>query len=147
MENILGLHMDNVSHFVSQHWQLVVAFVVILIVLMGYEFYSLKKEGKAISTAQAIEQMNHFSAAVIDLRPAEVYKKGHIIGAIRGTAADFKLPKMHKYKDQPVILVCSRGLESQALAPKLQAEGFLQIMTLAGGMAAWQTANLPLVKK
>ena len=65
--------MDNVSQFVSRHWQLAVAFAVILLVLMIYEYFSLKKAGKAISTAQAIEQINHFSAVVIDLRPAEIY--------------------------------------------------------------------------
>ncbi len=114
---------------------------------MVYEYYNLKKEGKALSTAQAIAQINHFSAVVIDLRPAEIYKKGHIIGAIRATEADFKLPKMQQYQDKNVILVCTRGLESQALAPKLRAQGFTHIMTLAGGITAWQTANLPLVKK
>ena len=139
--------MDNISHFASRHWQLVVAFVVIFIVLMIYEYYSLKKAGKAISTAQAIEQINHFSAVVIDLRPAEIFKKGHIIGAIRATEADFRLPKMHQHKDKPVILVCTRGFESQKLAPKLASQGFSQLMTLEGGISAWQTAKLPLVKK
>jgi rhodanese-related sulfurtransferase len=138
---------DNISHFASRHWQLVVAFVVIFIVLMIYEYYSLKKAGKAISTAQAIEQINHFSAVVIDLRPAEIFKKGHIIGAIRATEADFRLPKMHQHKDKPVILVCTRGFESQKLAPKLASQGFSQLMTLEGGISAWQTAKLPLVKK
>lgn len=139
--------MDNISHFAARHWQLVVAFVVIFIVLMIYEYYSLKKAGKAISTAQAIEQINHFSAVVIDLRPAEIFKKGHIIGAIRATEADFRLPKMHQHKDKPVILVCTRGFESQKLAPKLASQGFSQLMTLEGGISAWQTAKLPLVKK
>lgn len=139
--------MDNISQFVSHHWQMVIAFAVILVILMVYEYYSLKKSGKAISTAQAIEQINHFSAEVIDLRPAEVFKKGHIIGAIRATAADFKTAKLQQYKDKPIILVCSRGLESQSLAPKLRMEGFAQIMTLSGGIVAWQAANLPVVKK
>jgi len=29
----------------------------------------------------------------------------------------------------------------------LSAQGFSQLMTLEGGIAAWQAANLPLVKK
>ena len=94
-----------------------------------------------------VEQINHFSAVVIDLRPAEIFKKGHIIGAIRATEADFRLPKMHQHKDKPVILVCTRGFESQKLAPKLASQGFSQLMTLEGGISAWQTAKLPLVKK
>jgi rhodanese-related sulfurtransferase len=138
---------ENINQFVLHHWQMVVAFVGLLVVLMVYEYYSLKKNGRAISTAQAIEQINHFSAEVIDLRPAEIYKKGHIIGAIRATATDFQSAKFQQYKDKPIILVCSRGLEAQGLAPKLRKEGFAQVMTLAGGVSAWQAANLPLVKK
>lgn len=139
--------MDQVSQFISHHWQLVAAFVGMLVVLMVYEYYDLKKQGKSISTAQAIEQINHYSATVIDLRPADIYKKGHIIGSIRASLADFKLPKMQQYKDKPIILVCSRGVESQAAAQSLRTQGFAQIMVLAGGLAAWQNTNLPLVKK
>lgn len=139
--------MDQVSQFVSHHWQLVAAFVGMLVVLMVYEYYDLKKQGKSIDTAQAIEQINHFSAIVIDLRSADIYKKGHIIGSIRASVADFKLPKMQRYKDKPIILVCSRGVESKAATHPLKAQGFDQVMVLAGGLAAWQAANLPLVKK
>lgn len=138
---------DNLGQFALRHWELVVAFGLIFTAIMIYEYYSLKKAGKAISTAQAIEQINHCSAVVIDLRPAEIFKKGHIIGAIRATESDFRLPKMQQYKDQPVILVCSRGLESQKMAPKLTAQGFSQLMTLEGGISAWQMAKLPVVKK
>ena len=139
--------MDSFFQFISQHWALSVAFVVILLTVLAYEYYCLQKEGKAISTAQAIEQINHFSAVVVDLRNAEVFKKGHIIDAIRATASDFDTPKMQAFKDRPIILVCARGIESQALAPKLHKQGFAKVMTLANGMTSWQTAKLPMVKK
>ncbi len=139
--------MDQVSQFVTRHWQLVVVFAVMLVIIMLYEYIMMKKQGKTISTAQAIEQINHFSAVVIDLRTAEIYKKGHIIGAIRANLDDFALPKMRQYKDTPLILVCARGVESQAASAPLRAQGFTQVMVLSGGISAWQTANLPLVKK
>lgn len=139
--------MDRVSQFASHHWQLVLAFVILFIVLMVYEYVALKKQGKALSTAQVVEQINHFDAVVIDTRPAEAFKKGHIIGAVRASAADFKLPKMQQYKSKPIILVCARGLESRTLIPQIHALGFTQAVVLAGGLEAWQAANLPLVKK
>ena len=139
--------MDSFFQFVVHHWALSGSFALILITALGYEYYSSRKEAKAISTAQAIEQINHFSAVVIDLRSAELFKKGHIIDAIRATASDFDTAKMQAYKDKPLILVCSRGIESQALATKLHKQGFDKVMTLANGMSAWQSANLPLVKK
>lgn len=139
--------MDQLSQFVSHHGLLVLAFVVMLLIIALYEYFMLKSQGKTISTAQAIEQINHFSAMVIDLRAAEMFKKGHIIGAMRATTADFKLPKIQQYKEKPVILVCSRGVESQEASKLLRAQGFTHVMVLAGGIAAWQAAHLPLVKK
>ena len=139
--------MEQISQFATRHWQLVVGFVVMLIIVAIYEYIMMKKQGKTLSTDQAIEQINHFSAVVIDLRAAEIYKKGHIIGAIRASISDFKLPKMHQYKDKPLILVCARGVESQAASAALRAQGFAHVMVLSGGISAWQTAHLPLVKK
>ncbi|MGV3740482.1 MAG: rhodanese-like domain-containing protein [Gammaproteobacteria bacterium] len=139
--------MDSFIQFITNHWPLASAFVGILVILMVYEYYSLQKEGKAISTAQAIEKINHFSAVVVDLRHIETYKKGHIIGAINATANDFQSPKMQAYRDKPLILVCARGIESQSLVPKLHKQGFSQVMSMAGGMSAWQSAHLPVVVK
>lgn len=143
----LGFSVDQISQFVGRHSLLVIAFVVMLLIIAVYEYIMLKKQGKTISTAQAIEQINHFSATVIDLRAAELFKKGHIIGAIRASTADFKLPKIQQYKEKPVILVCTRGVEAQAAGALLRAEGFTHVMVLSGGITAWQAANLPVVKK
>ncbi|PJD93068.1 MAG: sulfurtransferase [Legionella sp.] len=139
--------MEHVGQFINHHWQLVLAFVIIFIIVFVYEMLSLKKQGKSLSTSQAIEQINHHDAVVIDVRSAELYKKGHIIGAIRATEADFKLPKMQKYKEKPIVLVCARGIESQTFVQKLRTLGFTQPMVLAGGIEAWQAAQLPVVKK
>ncbi|HVT63146.1 MAG TPA: rhodanese-like domain-containing protein [Legionellaceae bacterium] len=139
--------MDHLHQFINNHWQLVLAFVVILVIIFIHEAIAVKKQGKTLNTAQTVEQINHHNAVVIDIRSAELFKKGHIIGAIRATLADFKLPKMNQYKEKPIVLVCARGLESPALAAKLHAVGFKQVMVLGGGLAAWQAAHLPVVKK
>ncbi len=139
--------MEQLSQFAHRHWQLSASFAVIFIALVVYEFFSSKKAGKTITTAQAIEQINHFSAVIVDLRPVEIFKKGHIIGAIRATEHDFNLHKMLQHKEKPMILVCPRGFDSQKLVPKLSAQGYTQLMSLEGGIAAWQAANLPMVKK
>jgi rhodanese-related sulfurtransferase len=70
----------------------------------------------------------------------------HIINSIRNNIQDFNEHRMDKYKEKPLILACAKGLQSPALAAKLRTKGFLQPMVLAGGIAAWQTAGLPLVK-
>ena len=52
---------------------------------------------------------------------------------------------MEKFKSQPLILVCPRGLQSSALANQLKKQGYL-VHVLAGGIEAWQNAELPLNK-
>jgi rhodanese-related sulfurtransferase len=139
--------MNHLSEFIVRHWQLATASVVMLIIIFIYEYIVSQKQAKLLSTEQAIDHINNHEAIVIDIRSAELYKQGHIIHSIRSSGADFKLPKMQRYKDKPVILVCTRGIESNLLATKLPQQGFTRVMILAGGISAWQTANLPLVKK
>lgn len=83
---------------------------------------------------------------VIDLRDPETFRKGHIIDAIRANPEDFEEQRMEKYKAKPLILVCARGLQSAQLAAKLREKGFTQPLVLAGGIAAWQAAELPTIK-
>lgn len=139
--------MDRLNQFVHQHWQLSLAFVVILAIIYVYEYLNSKKQGKSLSPEAVVNLMNHQEATVFDLRADDLYRKGHIIKAVRVTSHDFDQPKMDKYKSKPIVLVCARGVESAALATKLRSKGYQNPMILAGGVAAWQAANLPLVKK
>ena len=51
-----------------------------------------------------------------------------------------------KAKEQPVVLVCRTGMQSADAAKKLVKAGFAKVYWLDGGVAAWQQADLPLVK-
>lgn len=141
MENIA-----NIGPFITNHWQLWLALIGILLLIFVNELLSQRKRGKELSPAAAIELINHEDATVFDLREVEVFRAGHIIEAIRVSADDFTQQRMHKYKTKPIILVCAKGLQSAALATKLRADGYSQPMVLAGGVAAWTGTNLPLVK-
>ena len=138
--------MEQFVQFATNHWALNLALVVILALIFINEFLAQKNRAKELTTTAAIEMINHDNAVVIDLREAEPFRAGHIIDAIRASADDFNQQRMDKYKTKPLILVCARGLQSSALATKLKGKGFTQTMALAGGITAWQAANLPLVK-
>ncbi|MDP3561595.1 MAG: rhodanese-like domain-containing protein [Legionellaceae bacterium] len=139
--------MDHLIQFANNHWQLCLAFVVILLIIFINEYYSLQQQGKTVTTEAAVALINHDDAVVFDLRSADLFKSGHIIHSIRVSKTDFDQPKMDKYKNKPIILVCARGIESAALATALRKKGYTQPMVLAGGFNAWQTATLPVVKK
>ena len=138
--------MEHLGQFITNHWQLWLALVIILLLIFINELLTQKKRAKELSPADAVDMINHENAVVIDLRDAELYRAGHIINAIPASVDDFAKPRMDKYKVKPLILVCARGLQSPALAAKLRTQGYVQPMVLAGGMSAWTAANLPMVK-
>ncbi|MCC5014139.1 MULTISPECIES: rhodanese-like domain-containing protein [Legionella] len=138
--------MEQLGQFIVNHWGLWLALVIVLLIIFINELQTQKKRAKELSPQAAVNLINHENAVVIDLREAEVFRNGHILDAIRATADDFNEQRMDKYKTKPLILVCARGLQSSQLATKLREKGFTQPMALAGGMAAWQTAELPVVK-
>ena len=138
--------MDLLGQFIINHWALWLALVVVLLLIFINEKLAQKKRAKELSPQTAVNLINNDNAVVIDLRDTDTFRKGHIIDSIRATADDFNQQRMDKYKEKPLILVCSRGLQSGPLAAKLKQQGFSQPMVLAGGIDAWQAADLPLIK-
>ncbi len=138
--------MEHLGQFITNHWQLWLALIVVLSLILINELLSQKKKAKELSPHSAVNLINNDNAVVVDLRDKESYKNGHIIDSVSANIEDFEQPKMNKYKNKPIILVCARGLQSTAAAAKLNAQGY-QALVLAGGVAAWQAADLPLVKK
>jgi glyoxylase-like metal-dependent hydrolase (beta-lactamase superfamily II)/rhodanese-related sulfurtransferase len=47
-------------------------------------------------------------------------------------------------RDRPVIVFCAGGYRSSIAASLLQREGFTNVSEIAGGLAAWESASLPL---
>lgn len=138
--------MGQLEQFVSNHWALVAALIVLLLLVYLNEWFSQKRAPKFLSPQWVVKKINHDNAVVFDLRDLEAFSSGHIINSIRTAASDFDEPRMNKYKEKSIILVCQKGLQSQTLAIKLKSAGFTNAMTLAGGITAWQSAELPLVK-
>ncbi len=96
----------------------------------------------------AVMLMNRAKAVVVDVcEPAE-FAGGHVVGAknIPLSELDAKLAAAVKNKALPIILVCQSGARSSralAIAKKL---GFDNAQSMAGGMNAWRSANLPVEK-
>lgn len=137
--------MEHLGQFITNHWQLWLAFLVILLLTFINEFVTKQKKAKELTPQTAVDLINNENALIIDLRDKESFKNGHIIDAINCTAEDFEQAKMNKYKNKKIILVCARGLQSPAVAAKIAAQGY-QALVLGGGIASWQSADLPLVK-
>ncbi len=137
--------MEHLGQFIMNHWLLWLAFIVVLALTFINELITQKKKAKELAPHAAVAMINNDNAVVIDLRDKEAFKNGHIIDSIHATVEDFEQPKMNKYKNKNLILVCARGLQSPAAAAKIRTQGY-QPFVLGGGIAAWQNADLPLVK-
>ena len=47
-------------------------------------------------------------------------------------------------KDRPLLVYCAGGYRSSIAASLLQQHGFTHVSEIAGGIAAWETAKLPI---
>ena len=102
--------------------------------------------GPSVSTLQATQLINREDALVIDVRDAAEYAKGHILGARNVPLAELerRAEELAKHKAKPVILCCESGNHSAGAAGVLRRHGFEKAHNLAGGIAAWQQAGLPV---
>ncbi len=46
--------------------------------------------------------------------------------------------------DRPILVYCAGGYRSAIAASLLERHGFRQVSEMAGGIAAWEAANLPM---
>jgi hydroxyacylglutathione hydrolase len=81
----------------------------------------------------------------IDVRTPREREQKHIDGSLSvplNRLADHlsSLPK-----DRPLLLYCAGGYRSSVAASLLQRSGFHSVAEIAGGFAAWEAANLPVV--
>lgn len=105
---------------------------------------------KVVPAQEAVMLINKQNAAVVDIRNAEEFRKGHIAGAINVPNSQLKannLNLIEKYKDKPLVLVCESGMTTSGAGRLLSKAGFSQVHTLRGGMTDWRTQNLPVTTK
>ena len=104
--------------------------------------------GGSLTAAGAVQLINHEKAVVIDVCEASEFADGHVGGAknIPLNQLEAKLPGAVKNKALPVILVCRSGARSNRALGIAKKLGYEQAQSLAGGLGAWKSANLPLEK-
>jgi rhodanese-related sulfurtransferase len=103
-----------------------------------------RASGPALSTLQATQMINSRHAQVVDVRSAEDFGKGSLPNAKNIPLAKLQERVGELKKDRPVIVVCNSGRSAAPGAAQLRAAGLNDVYVLAGGLAAWREAGLPL---
>ncbi|HLI19181.1 MAG TPA: rhodanese-like domain-containing protein [Rhodanobacteraceae bacterium] len=134
--------------FIGHHILLVIAFIVIILALIGLEVSRRFRGFRELTPGALVQLINRSSPLVIDLSAIADYEKGHITGSRHVAPSQFdpENKDLAKAKDLQVVTVCKNGMESGKAAKRLVKAGFTNVATLAGGLDAWRRADLPLAK-
>lgn len=103
---------------------------------------------KSLRPGELTSLINRDNALVVDLSATGDFEKGHIPGSRNVTLSQFDPENkiLSAAKSLPVVMVCRSGQTSGGAAKRLKKAGFENVFLLEGGIAAWQAADLPLVK-
>ena len=98
-----------------------------------------------VSPAEAVRLINREKASVIDVSEPGEFAASHIVGSRNIPIGRLEVAsELPKNKTLPVVLVCASGKRAAKAAKALQVKGYAKAVVLAGGLAAWKTANLPV---
>jgi rhodanese-related sulfurtransferase len=127
--------------------------MVIVLVSSGlmllWSYFGSRIQGiKEVGTLEAVQLINHKDAVIVDVRDQKEFETGHLLNSklIPLGTIKTRIGELEKYRDRPVIVVCTSGQRSKIAASQLKKMEFAQAYSLVGGVAAWRKAELPLEK-
>ena len=138
----------ELAAFAGRHPILSLLLAGLTLAILWTELSRLTRGFKALRPAELTTLINREDALLVDLSPAGDFEKGHIAGARNIAPGQFdpEHKQLAKARDLPVVVTCRSGQASLAAAARLRKAGFTRVHWLDGGIAAWQQANLPLVR-
>lgn len=141
---------NEIMPFVKNHPILSLAWVGLFIAIIYLTIKARFSKVKMVNNAEVVNLMNTKNAIIVDTRPSDTFKRGHITTAYNLLPTDIKngsIKTIEKFKPQPVVVVCENGISAVAAAEHLVNAGFTEVYCLKDGITGWNSENLPLVKK
>jgi rhodanese-related sulfurtransferase len=85
---------------------------------------------------------------ILDVRTADEFAAGYIEGAVNIVISDVpaNLASLPTDKAAPIVVMCASGHRGALVMMYLRMLGYTNVRNLGGGMGAWTTAELPVVK-
>ncbi len=129
------------------------AYKIIVVLLIVTAFSSCFTDNAGVINVVSVEEaaalMNLNDVKVIDVRSEIQYSSKHINKAINieveNDDLNGVLDKMDK--NEPLLIYCNKGGQSERCAKVLQERGFKLIYDLDGGIAKWEESGREVIVK
>jgi len=142
--------MDQLVEFIGNHYLLSGAWAILFVMLVTSFVQGAMSPIKLVNSHDLTMLVNRSNGAVVDIRAAADYNKGHITDSINlpmDKINNSQFGSLEKRKSDPIVVVCNAGMSAKTAARIMNKAGFEQVAVLQGGMQTWTSANLPVVKK
>src|SRR6185369_13006556 len=97
-----------------------------------------------VSAPVAAERIAHGDAILLDVRAPGEREQKHIAGSVALPLNHLEERAGELPRDRPLLVHCAGGYRSSIAASILQRLGFARVSEMAGGLAAWEAAKLPV---
>lgn len=134
--------------FLQDNWMLV-ALALISGAMLVWSFVGGSLSGVEQADTLKATRLFNDDALVLDVREDKEYAAGHIPKAkhIPLGQLQSRLNELDKHKNKPVLVTCRSGNRSAQACRILKKAGFESVYNQAGGILAWERANLPVTEK
>jgi rhodanese-related sulfurtransferase len=133
--------------FLTQNWMLV-AVATVSGAMLVWSFIGSKLSGIEEADTLKATRLYNDDALILDVREDKEFSAGHIpkarhipLGQLAG-----RLQELEKFKTKPILVTCRSGQRSARACGMLKKAGFETVYNQAGGIIAWERANLPVAK-
>ena len=131
--------------FLLDNWILVLIAATSGALLLWQTFQ--KSASGGVAASEAVRLINREKGVLVDVSEPAEYAAGHAIGARNVPFGSIDGAKeLPSNKALPVLLICPTGARAGRAAGLLRKAGYQNAQAVAGGLAAWREAGLPVQK-
>ena len=129
--------------FIYNNIVLFSAFVILGLLIINHEIKSHFSPTKNINCDDLINAMNNSKTLLIDMRNAEEFKAGHIVGAKNYSLDDLANLDV-SVADDAIITYANDEKAAIQAADLILKQGAKEVFYLEGGLSSWIDNNMPL---
>ena len=101
-----------------------------------------------VESRRILDRVSHEAESggpiVVDVRTPRERASGYVAGSLHVPLSQLAERSGELPAGRPILVYCAGGYRSSVAASLLQRNGFSDVSEIAGGMAAWEAARLPI---